>query len=151
MEPFAAFERRARAYPLPVLMSPEEQVKADLKSWRQPERLRLTARLEATYGRVLPIDTARRLDVARLRDALPDPHRTVLILYFCTRRPTYPRAHDDCACRSTCQAHYGNPQIAQALAATPHQVAAWKRAGVARIAASLYPAYYRAHKALAGV
>lgn len=144
---FNVFERRARRYPLPVLGTPEEAVKAALKSWRNPERFTLSTTGDSvTSSRVLPIATCFALDVADRVKRLPEPSRTIVRLYFMTDRPTLPRDHDDRDCGSTCQAHYGNEQIAAAIGLSSHSVAQYKQHAIAGIAAFFWPHWYRHQK-----
>ena len=141
---FNVFERRARRYPLPALGTPEEAVKAALKSWRNPERFTLsTAGDSVTSSRVLPLATCFALDVADRAKRLPEPSRTIVRLYFMTDRPGWPRDHDERVCGSRCQAHYGNEQIAAAIGLSPHSVAQYKQHAIAGIAAYFWPAYFR--------
>lgn len=143
-ERFAVFERRARRYPLPIDRTPEEAIKAALKSWRNPERFTLSTRGEdATSGRLLPLATCFALDVADRVKRLPEPSRTIVKLYFMVNRPTLPRDHDEAACRSQCQAHYGNDQIAASLGISRHSVAQYKQHAIAGIAAFFWPAAFR--------
>lgn len=149
-ERFTVFERRARRYALPLLMSPEEAVKAAAKSIRNPERFHLTSQGDdTTSGLILPIKTAFVFDVARLIDRLPQPQKAIMLLYFVARRPGAAAcAGDDC---QTCQQHYGNEQVARDLACygyhlTSHQVGQYKQHVVAGMAAFFWPAYFRRMK-----
>lgn len=155
-EPLRVFDRRERRYPLPTNGTPEEAVKACLKAWRNPERYRLsTGGDDATSGRVLPLKLAYLLDVRRLVSRLPEPHQTIVILYFTILRPPHANWRTNC---EVCQEHYGNAQIARALnlwdshgRPDARAVGQYKRAAISRIAATLHPEFYRGKKARAGV
>jgi len=147
---FNVFERRARRYALPWLMSPEEAVKAAAKSIRNPERFHLSSSGDdTTSGLILPLATAFVFDVARLIDRLHQPQKAIMLLYFVARRPGAAACDGD-GCQ-TCQQHYGNEQVACDLAAygyrlTAHQVGQYKQHAVAGMAAFFWPSYYRRMK-----
>lgn len=147
---FNVFERRARRYALPLLMSPEEAVKAAAKSLRNPERFHLASSGDdVTSGLILPLRTAFVMDVSRMIDDLPQPSQAIVKLYFVARRPSARSCEgDDC---QSCQQHYGNEQVARDLgcfgyALTAHQVAQFKQHAVAGMAAQLWPAHFRRMK-----
>jgi hypothetical protein len=149
-EPTRAFARHAGRYPMPFLMSPEEQVKAGLKSLRNPERFSLSEiGDDASSGRTLPLRTTFVLDLARMVAALPQPQKAIVLLYFCARRPD--AAHCDGDGCQTCQQHYGNEQVARDLTAygyhlTARSVGQYKQHAVASMAARLWPVYFRRMK-----
>jgi hypothetical protein len=82
------------------------------------------------------------------------------VLYFMTPRPPHPHGlsqDEDERCTS-CEQHYGNPQIAARLGITDERgrpdgrsVGQYKRQAVSHIAVTLWPEYYRGKKARAGV
>lgn len=159
VEALKTFERRERRYPLPTNGTPEEVVKAALKSWRNPERFKLSiGGDDATSGRTLPAVTCFALDVRRLADDLEAPYRQIVALYYMTPRSTYPRDHGEHACGGQCHEHYGNPQIARAFGwvdargrPETRKVGQFKRQAVSRIAVTLFPEYYRGRKSRRGI
>ncbi len=155
MESLRQFDRRERQYPLPQNGTPEEVIKATLKSWRTPARFALSVRgPDATSGRTIPDALAFALDVRRLTHRLPQPHKAIVLLYFVAARPPHrPGDGDDC---TWCAQHYGNPEVARDLAArgyalSPRSVGQLKRAAISQIAVTLFPHYYRGKKARRGV
>jgi hypothetical protein len=147
---FNVFERRARRYALPLLMSPEEAVKAAAKSIRNPERFHLSSQGDdTTSGLILPLKTAFVFDVARMIDNLPQPSQAIYKLYFVARRPSAKYCTgDEC---QTCQQHYGNEQVARDLCRygyhlTAHQIGQYKQHATAGMAAQLWPWYFRRMK-----
>lgn len=146
-ERFNVFERRARRYPMPYLMTPEEQVKAGLKSLRNRERFSLSVvGDDAISGRRLPDRTAFVYDLARMVDRLPQPQKAIILLYFCARRPDASQCQgDDC---QSCQQHYGNEQVARDLerygyTLSDRDVGRVKQQVISRIALRFWPSYYR--------
>lgn len=146
-ERLSAFQRHAGRYPLPWLMSPAEQVKAGLKSLRNPERFALSEiGDDATSGRTLPNRTAFVYDLARMVDRLRQPQKAIIMLYFCARRPDASHCEgEDC---QTCQQHYGNEQVARDLArfgfsVTDREVGRVKQQVISQFALQLWPSYYR--------
>jgi len=136
-------------YPAPRIGTPEDAIKAGLKSRRSLSQVKLSSRPRGK-GRSwlgIPDRTCWQMDIWWQAARLPRNERIAVALHYyggynnaeiAARMRICPALscewRTDMSGRTYCTAHEGS-------------VAAWKRWGVARIAAHLYPAYYRNRKA----